>query len=150
MEVLEIGNGLLRRPETTVAIDKCWTPSVDIVRDVAKRGIPFAEDTFDEVYSMDVIEHIEFYDDLIFLINEIWRVLKPKGVWKFTTPLGLPGLADHITHHRCFSKESFAYYGEDLTADYEHMRKSDGIVARFKMEFGKDNSSLYGSFEAIK
>ena len=149
MKVLEIGSGVMKRPERTVCIDKSPHGNPDIVRDVAKRGIPFKDNTFDKVYCMDMLEHIEMYDDLIFFINEVWRVLISNGEFNFTTPMGLAGLGDHMTHHRCFSEESFSYLGENLDPPFEHMRISDGLVARFKMKFNKE-SSLHGIFTAIK
>mgnify|MGYP002413498416 CR=1 FL=1 len=149
MKVLEIGSGVMKRPERTICIDKSPHGDPDIVRDVAKRGIPFEDNTFDKLYAMDVIEHIEEYEDLIFLINEIWRVLKPGGIFEFTTPMGLNGLKEHMTHHRCFSEESFKYLGDGLDTTMEHMRISDGIVARFSMVFD-NSSSLHGLFSAIK
>lgn len=150
MKVLEIGVGLHRRPDTTVAIDKSNHANCDIVRDVAKRGIPFSDSTFDKVSACDIIEHIQEYEDLVFLINEIWRVLVPGGTWFFTTPNGLPGLIDHMTHARAFSKESFSYLSDDLPEDHEHMRISDGIVARFKLEWEDNPGVLVGVFKAIK
>jgi len=94
VEVLEIGCGLTRHGDTTVAIDKVDTPQADIVRDVARRGIPFRDNTFDKVYAFDVIEHIEPYDDLVFLLNEIWRVLVPMGffisLFRMVLIMGLP------------------------------------------------------------
>lgn len=149
MRVLELGSGVRKRPEATVTIDKSPHGKPDIVRDVAKRGIPFEDNTFDEVYAMDIMEHIEKYEDLIFFINEVWRVLIPKGIFKFTTPYGVNGLTEHLTHHRIFTEMSFRYLNPDLPDDYEHMRESDGIVARFKTKF-ENSSSLYGIFTAIK
>ena len=45
----------------------------DIVRDI-ERGLPFGDNTFDEAVSSHTLEHIR---DLIFVMNEIWRVCKP-------------------------------------------------------------------------
>lgn len=147
--VLEIGCGVRRRPEATVTIDKTSYGKPDIVRDVAKRGIPFADNTFDAVYAMDVMEHIEKYEDLIFFINEVWRVLLPNGIYNFTTPYGVAGLYEHLTHHRCFTEMTFKYLEPDLPDDYENMRVSDGIIARFNTKFDR-TSSLVGIFTAIK
>lgn len=151
MKALEIGVGLHRRPNTTVAIDKIKTFCTDIVRDVAKRGIPFSDNEFDEVYAFDVIEHIETYEDLIFLLNEIWRVLKKDGIFEFTTVAGLGGLG-HLSHHRTFLVESFDYLKTSENEDYNHMRKSDGIIANFELNFeaGVAEGWLYGKFKAIK
>ena len=148
--VLEIGVGLHRRPDTTVAIDKTKTKFTDIVRDVAKRGIPFNDNYFDKVNCFDVIEHIENYQDLIFLFNEIWRVLKPDGLFEFTTVQGINGFA-HLSHHRSFFVASFDYLKKSDSEDYNHMRRTDGIEANFKISFDEAAEGwLYGKFNAIK
>lgn len=149
-KVLEIGCGLHKiMGENSIAIDKSTHSKADIIRDVAKRGIPFADNTFDLVISLEIIEHIEQYEDLIFFINEIHRVLKPEGVWKFTTPNGIESL-NHITHHRIFTIGSFRYF-EESDEDTEHMRIADGITARFKPTWGDTTPiNLEGIFYAIK
>lgn len=147
--VLEIGVGLRDHPDTTDSIDKSPDSIAKIIRDVAKRGLPFEDDTFDKVYSYEILEHIESYEDLIFLINEIWRVLIPGGTWSFSVPNG--GHAwDHITHVRFFTKEAFKYYDSNLPDDYEYMRKTDGIIARFGINWIDNSGSLLGYFKAIK
>ena len=42
------------------------------------RALPFADESFDRVYSGDVIEHLS-YGDGIRMLRETWRVLKPGG-----------------------------------------------------------------------
>lgn len=42
------------------------------------RALPFADETFDRVYSGDVIEHLA-YADGVKMLREAWRVLKPGG-----------------------------------------------------------------------
>lgn len=45
--------------------------------------IPYADGTFDIVISANVLEHVADPD---FVFREIWRVLRPKGVFVFQTP----------------------------------------------------------------
>lgn len=42
------------------------------------RALPFASDSFDRVYSGDVIEHMSYLDGQL-MLREAWRVLKPGG-----------------------------------------------------------------------
>lgn len=150
MKVLELGPGIRRSPEATVAIDKCPEADAEIIRDFAKRGIPFGDNEFDEVRCFDVIEHIEFYEDLIFTFNEIWRVLKPKGLFNFTTPAGIVEGLGHLTHHRAFNSGSFDYLMDNSSPTYEYMRKSDGLVAKFEINWEPRAGILNGKFYAIK
>jgi len=46
-------------------------------------NIPFPDDSFDVVYSFHVLEHVE---NLVSLLQEVHRVLKPNGVAYFGTP----------------------------------------------------------------
>ncbi len=149
--ILELGPGVSRRQEASVAIDKCPTASCDMVRDFAKRGIPFQNDIFDEVLAYDVIEHIEDYADLIFTFNEIYRVLRPNGIFRFTTPNGVHNSMSHMTHSRSFERDSFQYLCKQTEPTMIHMRNSDGIVARFNIEWEDCREEwLFGKFTAIK
>lgn len=151
MMILEVGCGIRRYPGTTIAIDKCPESHADIFRDVAKRGIPFNDNYFDEVRAFDMLEHVEHYDDFIFLMNEIWRVLVPDGLFHFTTPNGVQHGFAHPTHHRVFIADSFNYFGEGLTETFEYARVADGIKARFRLTWMEcDPALLEGKFYAIK
>lgn len=145
---LEIGCGIHKIFHDSIGMDKSPHSNADIIRDIA-RGIPFSDNTFDIVLAIEVIEHIEKYDDLLFLFNEVYRVLKNKGKFIFTTPNGLHSF-DHITHHRMFTTSSFRYF-EKAEGDNEHMRVSDGITATFDVGWGENTEEqLQGIFTALK
>lgn len=59
-----------------VGINKIKTEGVDIVADVAREGIPLDDCSIDEVRAHRFLEYIT---DKIFIMNEIYRVLKPEG-----------------------------------------------------------------------
>jgi 2-polyprenyl-3-methyl-5-hydroxy-6-metoxy-1,4-benzoquinol methylase len=54
------------------------------VGDIGKDHLPFADETFDFVTYMDVIEHHEYSPKHVLL--EVWRVLAPGGCVIITTP----------------------------------------------------------------
>lgn len=58
----------------------------DKMLDVAKKGLkPWGDNTVDEVRAYDFLEHVP-PDQVIFVIDEIWRVLKPNGRFEHFTP----------------------------------------------------------------
>ena len=52
------------------------------------RALTYADGTFDAVYSMSAIEHVEGQDADGFAILESWRVLKPAGLLVVSVPFG--------------------------------------------------------------
>lgn len=56
----------------------------DIYMNVTSR-FPFPDQTFDVIYSEHMIEHI-YIDKIPFLLSEIYRCLKPGGIFRVTTP----------------------------------------------------------------
>ncbi len=150
--ILELGVGLHPVHTESVKIDKCPESQARIIRDFVKRGIPFSDSVFHEVLMYDVLEHIEHYEDLVFTLNEIWRVLQPNGVFRFSTPNGVDNGFTHMTHHRVFLQGSFDYLGDNLSPEMEYMRKADGIKARFTMHWPQHEQPtvLQGEFYAIK
>ena len=78
---LDIGCG----PSKTtgaVGIDRYPFDGVDIVRDLM-RGLPFDNDSFDVIIAKHVLEHFAG-DDLMFLIEEMYRVSFPGAQWYIT------------------------------------------------------------------
>lgn len=49
------------------------------------RKMPYSDNSFDKAFSISVLEHIPYSGD-IDVINEVARVLKPKGYFVFTLP----------------------------------------------------------------
>jgi len=56
-----------------IGIDKVRTKSVDIICDI-NISLPFKNDVADEIIAYHVLEHV---DDLVKVMEEICRVLKP-------------------------------------------------------------------------
>lgn len=145
---LEIGCGSHKIFHDSIGLDKSPHSKADIIRDIT-RGLPFSDNTFDLVIAIEVIEHIEPYVDLIFLFNEVYRVLVNTGKFIFTTPNGLHSF-EHITHHRMFTPNSFHYFKKQ-EGDFEDMRLSDGIITDFRIDWGNNTEQqLEGIFTAIK
>lgn len=82
------------------------------------QNIPFEENRFDVVISEEVMEHIEDYNKAM---DEIYRVLKPRGFYIFTIPL-MEGKKTQSRKgkkryfHGCGTQQYYVYtdFGDDL------------------------------------
>lgn len=124
------GTNIQKSDEQTqwINLDKCEEPGIDIIRDIEKQCLPFADSTITHILCGDVLEHI---DDLVYVMNEMWRVLKPGGTLHIGTPHGFMENWKHLTHKRIFYPQSWMYFDaqDPITC---HMRKSDGVIADFE------------------
>jgi len=57
----------------------------EIKCDISKGVLPFASKSVKYIQAEDVLEHIEF-SDLVKVLDEIFRVLKPDGVFRLSVP----------------------------------------------------------------
>jgi len=103
-----------KRKDGWVNIDCVKTEATDIVRDLV-RGLPFADSTADEILCDNVFEHIGPTVDLLFVINECYRVLQPGGVLVVIVPDGRSQAAwQDPTHMRAFMPDSAIHWNQDL------------------------------------
>lgn len=108
---LNLGSGANRK-EGWVNIDYSVTAKPDLVLnlDDPKLKLPYDDSTADEVNAVDFLEHI---NNIIPLMNELWRVLKPTGVLHVETPYaGTLDFYKDPTHVRPFVPETFKYFAE--------------------------------------
>ncbi len=56
-----------------------------MVRDVAKRGLPFDDNSVDGIWSQHFVEHLSG-EDLLFLIEEMYRVSRSDVEWVIILP----------------------------------------------------------------
>ncbi len=105
---LNLGAGDVPR-DGWINIDRRDRPGVDIVRDVL-RGLPFSDDTVDEIYSENFIEHLPQVE-IIWFFNEMWRVLKPGcGMTHLLPEAGTVMFYQDPTHLSHFNFETFTYF----------------------------------------
>jgi SAM-dependent methyltransferase len=79
-----------------------------IQHDLEKASLPFCDNSCEALMADNVLEHIH---NLIPLMNDCWRVLKPGGEFYIIVPNGLSegGIADP-THVRHFIPKTFTYF----------------------------------------
>jgi len=121
---LNLGNGR-RRIVGYYNIDIRAEMNPDIVCDVTC-GLPFKDNSVDEILANDFLEHIPL-GKTVYVIEEIWRVLKPDGIFRHQTPSTDGRGAFMDPHHISFwNINSWWYYCDDAH------RNLYGIKAKFK------------------
>ncbi len=142
-DVLEVGCGegrgidlIIGKCKTYTAIDKI-EPVIDGLRKkypsekFLSGNIPpltqFSDNSFDRIFSFQVIEHIE--DDHLFL-SEINRVLKPGGVALMTTPNRPLSLSRNPWHIREYTAKELT----DLAKKYFTQVEMKGVAGNEKIQ----------------
>lgn|GEM_PF-1818784 len=72
------------------------------------RDLPFEDNQFDFAWSAGSIEHIGEDEDFIKHLNEVNRVLRPGGIYSFTTIVSFDGKTHRIPHNYYFDPHHLA------------------------------------------
>ena len=116
-----------------IGIDIYPFPGVDIVRD-ATRGLPFEDNSVNRILSRHFMEHFSG-DDLMFLVDEFWRVSEPNGSWLIIVPdITSPNRYRDPTH------KTF-YWSEDSWIFWELNEQGDYLI---------DRGPMYGTKAKLK
>lgn len=107
LNIIDIGSGTHKQISWATGVDKYPLPGVDILTDI-EAGLPFADDEMDHVYAVHFLEHVH---DLVSVMNDIHRCLKPGGVLHIMVPNceSANAIADP-THVRLFNRRTFKYF----------------------------------------
>lgn len=118
--VLDLGCGTEKaRAENVIGADIHPESDADVLLD-ASRQLPFDDDTFDEIVCHDILEHME---DIISVIEEVWRVARPGARVEVRTPHYSSYFAyNDLTHKQMLGYFSFDFfskgeYGKTMFAD---------------------------------
>jgi SAM-dependent methyltransferase len=105
--VMDIGCGNHKQHAWAIGVDRYPYPAVNVITQI-ERGLPFADRTVDQVFAVHVLEHVQ---DLLGVMNEIHRILKPDGVlhvmvphWEYVNAVADP------THVRFFHAQTFKFF----------------------------------------
>lgn len=105
------------------------------------RGIPFRNEFFDEVYAIDIIEHMTV-DDAEKGLREVARVLKPFGKAFFQLP-SLRGIVDEYLAGATAEKVSWWLFGgQDYKENYHYAVYDDESFRRALQRNGLKMTSV--------
>jgi len=122
---LDIGCGS-KKTKGSIGLDIVKHKNVDIVHDLTKFPYPIKDDEFDVVIADNILEHIESNKKFFKLMEEIYRILKPNGLFKIYVPYfkGIHVLSTP-EHTRFFSISTFDYF------DNSKIVKNTGHLSKF-------------------
>lgn len=99
-----------------INLDSIQLPGVDIVHNLNGYPWPFNNDTFEEIYCDNILEHL---DSIISPMEEIWRILKNKGRVTIIVPIypSIWAMADP-SHKQFFTYMTFNYFRPEDEFNY--------------------------------
>jgi len=111
---LELGGGDNPNPGF-VNIDMLPLPKVDIVWDLEEFPWPLDDECALTVVASHVLEHINPHKGVfIKFMDEVWRVMKPRGQFAFVVPhASSPGYAQDPTHCNMINETTMHYFDPD-------------------------------------
>lgn len=138
MKRLNLGCGRDIR-EGWINLDCASLPGVDVVHDLTRLPLPFADNEFDEICCKDILEHLDY----IPVLRDIHRILKPGGKLLIRVPhFTSKDAYGDPTHCRFFTIHTFRYFTLDHSRDYYfdfHFEK----IARIHLCFDKRPAYFY-------
>lgn len=90
-----------------VNVDKIRLPGVDVVHDSNKFPYPFDDNTAEYILMKSVLEHL---DDVIKVMEEIHRILKPNGKVEIIVP--------YYKHRNAFTDPTHKHFFTERSMDY--------------------------------
>lgn len=100
-----------------VNVDRATLPGVDVVHDLTQFPWPFADEEFDRLIIVDVLEHLP---DVVRTMEEIHRITRKQGRVTIRVPYYNSWDASFDpTHEHCFNENSFDFF-DPATSTGQH------------------------------
>lgn len=110
--------------ENFINVDILPFAGVDVIVNM-EAGLPFKDNSFDYLFVKDSLEHV---GNIVQLFEEIYRILKPKGILHFIVPYYTALSAyQHLTHKTFFTHNTMMHFSESEKGGWEI-----GTKARFQ------------------
>lgn len=127
LKILDLGCGNKKR-SGAIGVDFNSRTAADVIHNLNSFPYPFEDSSFDEIYLDNSLEHL---DNVIRIMEELYRICKPGGLVKIIVPYFRSHYA-YIdpTHKHFFTINSFAHFDPDniICTRYNYS------LARFKPE----------------
>ena len=139
MRILDVGCGNNKYKEEgakVYGIDIGKTPDVDKVWDGEKDRIPYPDNYFDKIVSFGALEHIGNFKNVM---EEIWRVAKPKAKVIIVVPYFRSGWAFSENHKLFFKIDSFQYLQPDHYGNWDYKARFN--ILKNKLDMIMDDKS---------
>lgn len=127
LKILDLGCGKKKRPGA-IGVDYSDRHNADVIHDLNIFPYPFDNDSIDQVYLDNVLEHLA---EPMRVMEEVYRITKPGGGVKVIVPYFRSEWAFiDPTHKAFYTVDSFAYY------DPRHIicQRYDYTSARFLVD----------------
>lgn len=134
-KILHIGCGRHKAPGA-IGLDITALPGVDVVLDLDKEKLPFADHTFELVYAHHVLEHLR---NLSEVLAELHRVCKDGAVIDIVVPYyTCVGAFGDPTHVRFFTYRTLEHFAEtDDKERYTWFSSTRFIMGKRHIGFGR-------------
>jgi SAM-dependent methyltransferase len=153
--ILDVGCGPTKYPGS-IGLDMNPSTAADVLCNLDRGGLPFRDNTFDEIRGEHIIEHVA---DIIATMEEFHRVTKPGGTIWLVTPhyTDFSSFRDP-THRWHLNTYSFLYFypggmhGRDMWYTKVRMREAKLNVKLLKLwrafgfEFLVNHSRMFRQF----
>jgi predicted SAM-dependent methyltransferase len=133
MEIIKLDLGCgNNKQKGFIGIDKNKSDQVNIICDLEKKKLPFKDNSVDQIHTRHFLEHTNNPDKII---DEIYRVLKPKGKVIIIVPHWSWYGSYTFMHKRFFHSRDFNFYDKKHPAHY--YTKSNFRFIDVKFNWGK-------------
>lgn len=114
-----------------INLDSAVLPGVDVVHDIAKLPLPFADGMFDEILCHDILEHLDY----IPVLRDLHRIMKKGGMLTIRVPhfTSKNNFIDP-THVRQFSVNTFDFFAKDTPTQNKRIARERAYYFDFAFQ----------------
>ena len=146
MKILHLGCGI-KKIKGAVGVDIHPDTKADIIHDLNKFPYPFNDSEFDMIICDSILEHL---DDIIKIIEEIYRIAKAGALVKIVIPhFSSDDAFTDVTHKHFFSSRSFDIFTPDKSP-FPFYSKAKFRIVKSRINFGRIYKLLGIEFIANK